>query len=240
MKRCEDLIRPLGRYPIWSKLTVGMLLAAGSLVGFAKLVSEIFEQETVHADAWAYQVLHSADSPAWHSLMVGMTQLGSGSCAIILSLLVMFWLACVQREPKTLLMFVCANLGGVLLNHWLKALFHRARPLIDPAIGAVGFSLPSGHAMGAMIFYGFLGYLLIRSQSRLSVKLLMGAILAGFILLIGISRIYLQAHYASDVLAGFMAGSFWLIACIFAMDTRPWYRRHFAGQHPPASSEDKP
>src|SRR5690606_2482850 len=98
------------------------------------------------------------------------------------------------------------NIGGGLLNSFLKHSFERERPEINPGIDAIGFSFPSGHAMGAMIFYGFIGYILIRSQRRKRIKLLLSVILILFIFLIGISRVYLQAHYITDVIAGYAAG----------------------------------
>lgn len=214
----------------WIKLGMGLALSAGVLVVFAKFVDEILELETLQSDQRIYAWVHGWDSPELHSVMLGFTRLGSGPIVVCLSLLVLFWLWFEQKSKRALTLFVVANLGGLVLNRLLKLLFRRARPLIDPAIGALGYSLPSGHAMGAMIFYGFLAYLLIRSQRRLVVKLLMGGVLAGFILMIGISRIYLQAHYASDVLAGFLAGCCWLTSCILAVEARPWYHKYFAGK----------
>ena len=84
--------------------------------------------------------------------------------------------------------------------------------------------------MGAMIFYGFMTYLIIRSQRGLWTSTLLSAIMVLFILGIGISRIYLNAHYASDVLAGFVAGSFWLVACILALEARPFYRKYWQSE----------
>lgn len=211
----------------WLKLGTGLGLSAGSLFVFAKLVSEILERETMDWDHWAYSALHTWDSPLVHNLMFWITQSGTGLSVAFLSLFVLAWLYFFRRNLHAIRLFLIANLGGGLLNILLKAFLQRDRPLIDPGIGAIGYSLPSGHAMGAMIFYGFIGYLVIRSRRQLITKILLSVALFGFILLMGMSRIYLNAHYASDVAAGFLAGCFWLTACILALEARPWYRKHF-------------
>lgn len=211
----------------WMKLGVGLGLSAGSLLVFAKLVSEILEQETKGWDQQMYAALHTWDSPFLHKLMLWITQSGSGLSVAVMSLFILSWLYFFRHNVHAIRLFLIANVGGGLLNLLLKAVLQRDRPLIDPAIGATGYSLPSGHAMGAMIFYGFMGYLVIRSQRQLITKLVLSIVLTVFILLIGLSRIYLNAHYASDVAAGFLAGCFWLTACILALEARPWYRKHF-------------
>lgn len=106
-----------------------------------------------------------------------------------------------------------ALLGILPINGGLKALFHRARPLHDHGfIVEPGWSFPSGHAFGAMVFYGMLAYVLLRLSPRFHRAIVAGTIL--FIGVVGISRILLQVHYFSDVLAGYAAGAAWLVVCI--------------------------
>ena len=209
------------------QLLLGLSLAGGSLYGFAKLVSEILEAETVRTDQAVLAWLHAWDPDWMPGLMYFITKSGSGPMVIALSLLVLAWLWFKHRNLHAILMFAIASLGGVGLNLLLKLGFQRPRPLLDDGIDATGWSLPSGHAMSAMIFYGFISYLLIRSQRRLWAKLLLGVPLVGFILLIGLSRIYLQAHYFSDVVAGYAAGCAWLMTCILSLEFRPWYRKYW-------------
>lgn len=99
---------------------------------------------------------------------------------------------------------------GSPLYEVLKQIFRRPRPSIHRLIEIGGYSFPSGHSMNSMIFYGFLVYLILEyMKSRLKYPL--AAVICLMIPLIGISRIYLGVHYASDVLAGFIFGFIWLI-----------------------------
>ena len=95
----------------------------------------------------------------------------------------------------------------------LKQIYHRPRPLL-PLVSASGLSFPSGHAMISASFYGLLIYLAWTNVRRPALRYALVAVLAGLILLIGLTRVYLRVHYATDVLAGFTAGLAWLVVAI--------------------------
>lgn len=110
--------------------------------------------------------------------------------------------------------WLLAVVGIVPINGTLKAMFRRARPLHDHGfIVEHGWSFPSGHAFGAIVFYGMLAYVLLRLLPRRFHRVVLALAVAG-VGLIGISRILLQVHYLSDVLAGFAGGATWLLVCI--------------------------
>ena len=96
--------------------------------------------------------------------------------------------------------------GASLLNQLLKTHFQRARPA-TALLPQLGLSFPSGHAMIGMALYGCLAWLLWRHGRHPA----WAALLVLWAVLIGLTRIYLQVHYATDVLAGFAAGLLWLI-----------------------------
>lgn len=100
------------------------------------------------------------------------------------------------------------NLGGVIgISQILKFLFQRNRPLvIYRLVEESGFSFPSGHSMVGAAFYGYIIYLISKSNWSKNKKSLSILGLSILVLGIGFSRIYLGVHYASDVLAGFSLG----------------------------------
>jgi undecaprenyl-diphosphatase len=108
--------------------------------------------------------------------------------------------------------------AGNLLNPLIKSIVERPRPTTD--IVSVleqtnHSSFPSGHALGAMVFYGFLAWIAWTSGRRW-----LAAGCAAFILLVGVSRMYLGAHWPSDVAAGYVIGFVWLLALRWLVPVR--------------------
>lgn len=109
--------------------------------------------------------------------------------------------------------------GGKLVEALLKHTIHRARP-----IGALqqlnnpSYSYPSGHAMGAMIGYGVLAYLVLLSVHRPAARAAVTAMAALAILAIGLSRLVLAVHYFTDVIGGYAAGAVWLALSLAAVE----------------------
>jgi membrane-associated phospholipid phosphatase len=103
--------------------------------------------------------------------------------------------------------------GSTLLNQGMKFWFGRPRPE-TAFFEQTGMSFPSGHAMIGGAFYGLLMYLIWTNVRHTGWRWLLVVALALWVLLIGYSRIYLHVHYASDVLAGWSAGFFFLIVSL--------------------------
>lgn len=112
-----------------------------------------------------------------------------------------------------------AVFGGMALNFLLKNLFLRQRPHFNDAILTLtSYSFPSGHTMMATVFYGTLCALAAsRTRDwRCRALAIFGA--AILISLVGFSRIYLGAHFLSDVLAAIAEGLAWLAFCLIAVE----------------------
>lgn len=103
--------------------------------------------------------------------------------------------------------------SGMLLNVGLKNLFIRPRPLLDePLVHLTTFSFPSGHAVAATLFYGSLCLLVLAHERRRGRRAAAVVIAMVMVALVCSSRIYLGAHFLSDVLAGVCVGVAWLAA----------------------------
>jgi undecaprenyl-diphosphatase len=126
-----------------------------------------------------------------------------------------------------LLALVLVIPGGMAMDTLLKIAFHRSRPTFNDSIMIFsGYSFPSGHTMAATLLYGVLAvFAVIALKSwRWRVGTVISAIIV--VLLVGFSRMYLGAHYLSDVLGAAAAGLAWLVLCLTAVDTLRRYRDH--------------
>lgn len=134
------------------------------------------------------------------------------------------------RVPRWdwLLTLALTMLGGSLLNIVLKHFFQRQRPILEnPLVTLTTFGFPSGHTMGSTLFYGLLALFAAHALRALSAKIAACALAVMLVMLIGLTRIYLGAHYLSDVLAAMAAGLAWLAFCWAGVETfRKERRRH--------------
>ena len=145
-----------------------------------------------------------------------ITYTGSSVAFLFLTLFISFYLLSKQRVNEAIFLNVS------LFSAWwimilLKNVFERSRPAGEALTIASGFSLPSGHAMLSMAFYGFLAGLLLRHEKSSRARW-GAALLFIWVILIGFSRIYLNVHYLSDVLAGFILGFIIMILSLVGMD----------------------
>ena len=135
----------------------------------------------------------------------------------------------VRKAWSQLLALMLTIGGGSLLNILLKHFFHRQRPVLEnPLVTLASFGFPSGHTMGSMLFYGLLALWVAQSTRTWRVRALPFCLAALVVALIGLSRIYLGAHYLSDVLGAIAVGLAWLALCWTGVETfrrwRGWVR----------------
>ena len=133
----------------------------------------------------------------------------------------MYWLIglsiflLVVIKNKRIPISIFLNLGlSALTNFTLKQLLQRERPMGYRIIDESGYSLPSGHSMVSMAYYGFLIYLIYKYVKNKYIKWTLIVLLSLLIVNIGVSRIYLGVHYTSDVIAGFLVAITYLIIFI--------------------------
>ena len=150
---------------------------------------------------------------SWHAddFFKGITHFGNVYYILIL-ILIGFLIFHKKSNFKFLMSMMLINTAANVL---LKLFFARPRPNYPRLIEESGYSFPSGHGMGSLMFYGVLIYFLWQSKFSKTLKVIGTIILTLLIFLIGISRIYLGVHYPSDILGGFLASSFLLCFGIF-------------------------
>jgi len=195
-------------------LSVSVLL----LAIFAKLSEDLLYQELGTFDQLVGEFIRGFATPSLTSVAIIITDLGSAYIEIGLLLLVGAFLFFRLKHTWETVLLSISLIGAWLLNTILKTIFQRARPDIVHLVQAGGYSFPSGHAMVSTAVYGVIGYLLwlnLRKHSKPSWYIAVFTV--ALILAIGISRIYLGVHFASDVIAGYAAGGVWAIACIVGL-----------------------
>ena len=207
------------------EVVLGTLLFVAAFAVFFYLVRVVFVHHSLALDVWASDLVDGWQR-AWPWLygpIRFVTFFASLPFLLPASLLAPWLLrrAGHPREARDLLLVMA---GAVLLNQLLKLYFNRPRPA-NAVLQTFGLSFPSGHAMLGLTFYGCLAWLLARHFGRpgWAVPLL---IWAG---LIGLTRVCLHAHYATDVLAGFAGGAAWLV--VFRVGLRLFRQKEVAVLH---------
>ena len=166
---------------------------------FAFVVHELFDDKLTGFDENVHSFIISFESSFLTETFKTITFLSSPIFLILLSIILFF----IFKNKKYGLLSFCNLVFIVLLNQGLKLLFERPRPIEWMLIEESGYSFPSGHAMVSAAFYGILIYLIWQTNIDKKYKIIWTVILSILILLIGLSRIYLGVHYASDIIAGF-------------------------------------
>jgi undecaprenyl-diphosphatase len=204
---------------------LGVLSLLGLAV-FVALALDVLNDGAVTSFDWrcaeTFQQ-HAAEHPALLTSMRVITHIGGIPVMTGLAVagtLVLLW----RRDYVLALGFALTAGGGALFNQGVKGVIDRPRPpavMRDAEVTETNESYPSGHSMGATIGYGSLAYVLgvlvIRGRGA---RLALVAALGLLIVAIGFSRMYLRAHWFSDVVGGFALGTFWLGLCVIAMEYR--------------------
>ncbi len=207
--RVHEEVKRTGRgFVALVRKNIRLILAVIAGFVFLALLEDVLEGEAMKLDAAAYSFfVLGMRSDAITPLMEAFTAI-----ATPVSLLVI-WMVAAAFAPgrrvgfAMVLNFVCT----IGLNLLLKSLVQRPRPADIALVAETGYSFPSGHSMLAMAFFGFFVYLIWHYERDNLQKWVWSIAFSLIIVMMGVSRIYLGVHYASDVLAGFCVSILWLV-----------------------------
>ncbi|HYD21590.1 MAG TPA: phosphatase PAP2 family protein [Flavipsychrobacter sp.] len=191
------------------EMAISLVLFSASLATFVYLVRKVFVHERTGFDEQAFKTIGKMVSPGTTSVMQTFSFLGSHNVLIPVNVaLIAYFLLRKHKWYSTRVPSVA--ISSLVIMLLLKQLFARPRPEIPLLEAARGLSFPSGHALTAVTFFGLMIYIAWRSARNNTLKVGLISLFIIMILGIGVSRVYLRVHYASDVLAGYCLGFLWL------------------------------
>jgi membrane-associated phospholipid phosphatase len=219
--RYAPLFRPIvKRYPA-VLATLAFAAAAAAIIVFFEVVDEIEVGESLaDFDVALSGALRQHLSHGTVRAFAAITDLGDpvmltalGACVAVVLMAMRRWTVAVA--------WAVATISGGLLNTMLKRIFERTRPLHDHGlVSETSWSFPSGHASGSMIVYGLLAYIIVRN-TRPAWHIPVALVCMTLIVFVGSSRVLLQVHYLSDVIAGYAVGTAWVALWIAGLEATP-------------------
>lgn len=211
--------------PYYLTILAALIIFIAGLNGFVELTEELADNELGAFDSRVSDFVISFRQDWLTSFLIFITTVGTRSGYLIITFLLTLYFFLRHRSWKFIVQTVVVLLLASLSNVALKEVINRARPTVEHLVTVYTLSYPSGHAMSAMGFYGFLVFLTMRYEMATWLRIALVFFLSFMIFSIGISRIYLGVHYPSDVLAGFIGGLIWVALCAIIFDVADLYRR---------------
>ena len=186
------------------------------IVSLLVLIEDVMDKDIISFDEKGYFIVSKyLISDIMNPIAKCITNFANMYWLIVVSIILLI----VLKNKKTGL-YISINLGlSALVNFTLKQIIQRPRPIGHRIIDESGYSLPSGHSMVSMAFYGFLIYLIHKNVKNKYLKITFITLLSLLIISIGASRIYLGVHYTSDVIAGFLVAIAYLILYIHVINS---------------------
>jgi membrane-associated phospholipid phosphatase len=195
------------------------LIATVAIVAFAIIAEEMAAGRAVVAFDHAFaDAMAEHTSPEWRRVFGWITALGSPVALTIGSATVagvLLW----RRQYVPAVGCIIAQAGAGVLSLTLKEAFARSRPngaYVSQL--ASGWSFPSGHALGTFVFCGVGAYLVYRYARSWMTTAIVVCIAFSWCLIMGFTRLYLGAHFLSDVAAGLVAATAWVAVCVSGME----------------------
>lgn len=204
----------LGRgSPKWFLVTAAGLVVGGAWLFLGILEDVVSSDPLVAFDALVYEAVRTLRTPSADSFFVAVTELGDVQVVLPVIMVALGWFIA-HRFWRTAIYWLAAVGVAEALVKVIKLALHRPRPGALYT-GLEQFSFPSSHATLTVVVYGFLAFLLsIRSPHRL--RVFIGTATAFLICAVASSRLYLGAHWMSDVLGGLSFGTAWIAALAVA------------------------
>jgi len=192
-------------------LTIGSIITLTFIYFFFKIVRDYIGQEAIiRSDYRLLGIFKMFRTPVVNNVMLFITYLGKGEI-IIFSLIIVSIILILLKQKFYLFSLLASVIGGEIFVSITKNIIDRPRPsLVDSLVVENSWSFPSGHTFTAISFYGLLTFFIAHNLKKRWQRII--AYTTGLLLVIsiGLSRVFLGAHWPSDVLASFFSGIAWI------------------------------
>ena len=196
------------------KLTLSMALLTSffaiCFTGLLAVADMVFEDKNLSFDERIFSGIHPYINAANTSIMEAITFFGSPAFLISANILLILYFLLIKKLTNDAIRVTAIAVTSTVVLFLLKTLLHRQRPLMPLIAQAHGYSFPSGHTFSSVVFFGMLAYSAYKNIKSNLLKWMVIAVLVLLTGMVGVSRVYLKLHYASDVIAGFCLGIIWL------------------------------
>lgn len=205
-------------------LVAALAIIAAAVLAFAGIADEMSEGDAHAFDMTVLEALHPDAAnpsdpvgPQWlDRAAADLTALGSVSVLAALSLGAAGFLALYRKWIEAGIIVVAFG-GGLTISQALKGMFGRERPPeVYRAAEILNASFPSGHALLSAVVFLTLGAMLAQAAKGRVARIYVMGVAIALTLLVGITRVYLGVHWATDVLGGWTMGGAWATACWLA------------------------
>ncbi len=211
--------------PYFITVVIALIIVIGGINVFIELTETLKTEVLANYDQSITDAIISYRTPALTTYFKFVTDVGDfHGYLIVLGIFLTLSLLVFKRWKYVLQATLVLGLATIS-NMMLKRFVDRARPGIEHLVSVETLSYPSGHAMSAMAFYGFLVFLMFKFKIHRALKFVLILLLVFLILSIGISRIYLGVHFPSDIAGGFIAGFIWVVFCVLIFDLIELFKR---------------
>ncbi|MCL5961520.1 MAG: phosphatase PAP2 family protein [Chloroflexi bacterium] len=204
----------------WPRENLSFVIAVLVLLALATTLS-VFASRLRYfpGDMGIISFVQSIQLPFFDTLMYFVTYLGFLVPVLVLAALIAggFW----WYGHRLAAIFIVLSLSDEIVSTLVKLLVQRPRPtanVFEGWLGRPSSSFPSGHAVHFIVFYGLLIYLAHTTIEQRWLRWAIYVVGGALIILVGFSRVYLGAHWPSDVLGGYVIGALWLLILIRAYE----------------------
>ncbi len=213
------------KLPYIISIILALIIVVVGINVFIELTNTLNSEIVTKYDAAITKYVISYRNPQLNNILQFITNLGDLYGYIVITTICSLFFFFKFKNWRYVAQLVFVIIISGLSNLALKEVINRARPTAEHLVSVETLSYPSGHAMSATAFYGFLIYLCYFLKINKWLKISLMSLFSFLIVSIGISRIYLGVHFPSDIAGGIIAGTIWVMFCVLIFNIIDLFRR---------------